>query len=127
MKKVVLIVVAAFAIGALPAIARSQSGSCSVSPDPDPVGTPYTVSASGLEPGVDYVLHMTEATQSTEQHKLDVILQPDASGNASFTGDYGDARGQWVPGTVKAAIAKSSGRGYNTQGGKVAACSFTVT
>lgn len=104
-----------------------QSASCYISPNPDAVGTPYTVYASGLQQGTDYVLHMTEATQSTEQHKLDTILQPDANGNASYNGDWSGPRGLWVPGTVKAAISQSSGRGFNTTGGKLAYCSFIVT
>jgi hypothetical protein len=117
--------VALAAASAVPVTAQ-QTGSCFVDPDPVAQFTEYTVYASGLQPTVEYVLHLTQPGQSTEQHKWDGIITADASGNAQQTIGWGGPRGIWDVGPVDVAIAKSSGRGYNTKGGKVASCGFDV-
>jgi hypothetical protein len=123
-------IVLAIAIAALLQVgdsaARAAGGVCTVSPDPVAIQTEYTISATGLTPGVWYVIHQHQAGSSAADR--DDLVQADAVGNAAqtVTVPWGPL-GVWEEGTVAVVWKRSSGSGYQTVGGPVASCGFTVT
>ncbi|SRR6266566_3656083 len=109
---------------AVPALAAKGSGSCSVSPNPDLVGTRYTVTAVNLKPNIYYTAELNEATHSTEHQKLYLIGLTDAVGTLTVSSDYSGPRGLWTPGTVSVKIYE--GASNHAAGGTQAQCSFGV-
>ncbi len=108
---------------AAPVLATKGAGSCSISPNPDPVGTPYTVTAVSLKPNTYYTAELNEPTHSTEHQKLYLIGFTDAAGTLTVSSDYSGPRGLWTPGTVSVKVFEGE---HNATGGTQAQCSFGV-
>ena len=117
-----LAVLASLMLPAAPALA-DPVGSCAVTPNPVPVGTSYTVDATGLSVNTAFVVHI----QQVGGPGADVFATADAQGNATT----GPLSGPTTPGATdatwkKLAAWRTGGGPIITYGPAEAICSWSV-
>lgn len=109
----------------VPAAADPPAGSCTAVPNPVPVGTSYTATATGLTVNTAFVVRIQQAGVAVQE----IFATSDASGNAA-TGDYGNPIAQetgTVNATWKKLLAWPSGYGeVITFGPAEADCSWMI-
>jgi hypothetical protein len=119
-------VILALLLGALSIGSPAHAaGTCAAVPDPVPVGTAYTVNATGLTVNTAFMVRIQQAGVPVQE----VFATSDDFGNAA-TGDYGMPTAQ-EPGTVNATWKKlqiwpSGGGPIITYGPSEATCGWTI-
>lgn len=129
-----VLVVAMLLVPPLPVAAGSTA--CSVSPDPVTVGTPFSVSYSGLKGNIWYWLRAAQGTEHFGHHPdLQFITDPSGSGVIRVPEDWPNAwtdpREALEPGSVKvrfySASLNDTGDPAHTGKGPSANCQFMVS
>ena len=120
--------IVALLLGALTGAAPAQAaGTCSVSPNPDPVGTPYTVTATGLTVNTAFTVHIHQAGYTA----LELVVASDANGAASTGPVAWGPTGPQAPGTASVSWKKyqtqvGGGGSIGSYGPTEAACDWTI-
>lgn len=121
MRKFALVAVVALLLLALTA-APAAAGDCTVSPDPVPVGTDFTITATGLTPVAWYAITVSQGGGNVA-HPQD-FRQTDPAGAFSYT------RNTFLPGTQElhagAARVRIDGASFDPTAQGTARCSFTI-
>jgi hypothetical protein len=123
------ILIVALLLGALwsPGVAHATTGACAVTPNPDPVGTPYTVAATGLTVNTAFTVHIHQAGYTA----LDLIVASDANGAASTGPVAWGSTGPQAPGTASVSWKKyqtqvGGGGSIGSYGPTEAACDWAI-
>jgi hypothetical protein len=112
---------------ASPGVAYAAAGSCAVTPDPVPVGTAYTVDATGLTVSTAFVVKIKQ----TGFTALELIVASNETGAASTGPVQWGSTGPQEPGTATVSWRKwagfpGGGGPILTYGGDEAKCTLTA-
>ena len=120
-RRLVLLPVLALLLLAVTA-APAAAGDCSVTPDPVPLGSDFTITATGLTPVAWYAITVSQGGGNVA-HPQD-FRQTDAAGAFSYT------RNTALPGTQilheGAARVRIDGANFDPTAQGTARCSFTI-
>jgi hypothetical protein len=107
--------------------AAAPTGTCTVTPDPTPFGTPYTVDAAGLTVNTAFTVHIRQSGSDA----LDLVVSSDANGDASTGPVAWGPTGPQGPGTASVTWKKWQGQAggggpIGSYGPTEASCNWTI-